>query len=320
MTLELGTERFSRSAWDHVSLRYQNQDPGRFRATFSSDLPEPPHSALFRQPDLQRLADDYVKPALECLLFGTLQNVVALPAERKALVTIYNLLSEKSRDLLSLPVVSFSVLLADAETVTRHGSGKCRLPEARDLLEDRILAGKLAFAGEHTPLSLTYAGSQGPPLKMHAASSLVRALAGLDVYLQYMAQPEDLIVIDEPEMNAHPEAQLMIAELLAVLVNKGVHVVITTHSPYIVDHLNNLVEAGHVPQSQQAKLAARFTLGTTDAFLSSEMVAAYFFDESGNVVDIFDRDEHDIDWSTFGSTSDRMSHLFNEILQATRRE
>ena len=37
-----------------------------------------------------------------------------------------------------------------------------------------------------------------------------------------------MIVIDEPEMNLHPEAQAQLMELLTMLVNCGLNVLITT--------------------------------------------------------------------------------------------
>ena len=48
-------------------------------------------------------------------------------------------------------------------------------------------------------------------------------------------------MIDEPELNIHPENQREIARLLARLVNAGLNIVISTHSDYIVRELNSLI-------------------------------------------------------------------------------
>ena len=48
-------------------------------------------------------------------------------------------------------------------------------------------------------------------------------------------------MVDEPELNLHPENQRRIARLFARLVNAGVKVFITTHSDYIVKELNTLI-------------------------------------------------------------------------------
>ena len=49
------------------------------------------------------------------------------------------------------------------------------------------------------------------------------------------------MVIDEPELNLHPENQRKIARLFARLVNLGIRVFITTHSDYIIKEFNTLV-------------------------------------------------------------------------------
>ena len=51
----------------------------------------------------------------------------------------------------------------------------------------------------------------------------------------------DLLIIDEPELNLHPENQRRVARLLARLVNLGIKIFITTHSDYIIKELNTLI-------------------------------------------------------------------------------
>ena len=48
-------------------------------------------------------------------------------------------------------------------------------------------------------------------------------------------------MIDEPELNLHPENQCRMARLLARLVNLGIRVFVTTHSDYIIKELNTLI-------------------------------------------------------------------------------
>ena len=60
-------------------------------------------------------------------------------------------------------------------------------------------------------------------------------------YLRHCAQKGDLFIIDEPELNLHPENQCRLARLFACLVNAGLKVFITTHSDYIVKEINTLL-------------------------------------------------------------------------------
>jgi len=64
---------------------------------------------------------------------------------------------------------------------------------------------------------------------MQVASSMVKELAPLYLCLRYLVEPDELLIIDEPEMNLHPAAQVQIIEFLAMLVQAGLKVLITTH-------------------------------------------------------------------------------------------
>ena len=80
---------------------------------------------------------------------------------------------------------------------------------------------------------------------MNESSSAVRSLLDLGFYLRHEAQQGDLLMIDEPELNLHPENQRRVARLLARLVNLGIKVFITTHSDYIIKELNTLIMLNH---------------------------------------------------------------------------
>ena len=78
-------------------------------------------------------------------------------------------------------------------------------------------------------------------LTMDESSSAVRSLLDIGFYLRHVAKPGDLLMIDEPELNLHPENQCRMARLFARLVNLGIRVFVTTHSDYIVKELNTLI-------------------------------------------------------------------------------
>ena len=78
-------------------------------------------------------------------------------------------------------------------------------------------------------------------LTMDESSSAVRSLLDIGFYLRHAAKPGDLLMIDEPELNLHPENQCRMARLFARLVNLGIRVFVTTHSDYIIKELNTLI-------------------------------------------------------------------------------
>ena len=78
-------------------------------------------------------------------------------------------------------------------------------------------------------------------LSLVESSSAVRSLLDIGFYLRHIAAPGDLLMVDEPELNLHPENQRRMARLFSRLVNIGIKVFITTHSDYIIKELNTLI-------------------------------------------------------------------------------
>ena len=182
-----------------------------------------------------------------------------------------------------------------------------------DLLEE-ILGGKVQYSGpslisqpiQYPAQDVMFQPIEGGKLEISIASSMVKELSPLLFYLRYLAKPGELIIIDEPEMNLHPEAQVKIIEFLALLVNAGLYVLITTHSPYIVDHLTNLIKASEVEDKERVR--DQFFLKRTDAFISKEKVMVYLF-EQGQAQKAID-EEGVIELNSFGKISDRISEIY----------
>ncbi|AQQ09475.1 cell division ATP-binding protein FtsE [Sedimentisphaera cyanobacteriorum] len=78
-------------------------------------------------------------------------------------------------------------------------------------------------------------------LTMDESSSSVRSLLDLGFYLKHICRKGDLLMVDEPELNMHPENQRKIARLFARLINLGIKIFVTTHSDYLIKELNSLI-------------------------------------------------------------------------------
>ncbi|MDH0713374.1 AAA family ATPase, partial [Acinetobacter johnsonii] len=78
-------------------------------------------------------------------------------------------------------------------------------------------------------------------LGLGEASSAVRSLMIIWFWLCHVANENSFIMIDEPELNLHPENQRKFARFIVSLVNAGVKVFMTTHSDYVIRELNTLV-------------------------------------------------------------------------------
>ena len=76
---------------------------------------------------------------------------------------------------------------------------------------------------------------------MYLASASIKSLFLVDMYINHVARKDQILIIDEPELNLHPDNQVKFARLIARLVNAKVKILLTTHSDYIVREINNLV-------------------------------------------------------------------------------
>lgn len=207
-----------------------------------------------------------------------------------------------------------SIFTIDSKEISQREKAAENNPEIQkyiqlaQTLENQILNGGLAFSTpEPEPQrDILFSPTQGTSLEIPIASSMVKELTPLVLYLRHLAQPNELLVIDEPEMNLHPEAQAQMIEFLAMLVRAGLHVLVTTHSSYMVDHLVNLIQAAEHEQEEQKALADIFFLQNAEAFISQNDVSVYLIDQ-GKAENIL----HDgkINWSTFGDVSDRIAQI-----------
>lgn len=85
-------------------------------------------------------------------------------------------------------------------------------------------------------------------LDLFMASSSVNQLAILYLYLKYWVKEEDnAIIIDEPEINLHPDNQIKLVNLLMKFADRDNNrVIMTTHSPLLADAVNNHIRIGYL--------------------------------------------------------------------------
>lgn len=108
-------------------------------------------------------------------------------------------------------------------------------------LERQVLGGKLSKT-EFDELEFTPdTSADAKPLGLHQSASVIKSLASLVWHLRYEARKGERLIIDEPELNLHPDNQRKVARVLAKAVNRGLKIMMSTHSDYLVRELNNLI-------------------------------------------------------------------------------
>ena len=141
-------------------------------------------------------------------------------------------------------------------------------------------------------------------LGLHMTSGAVKSLFGLWFYLEHQAKPGAMLMIDEPELNIHPENQRKIARLLARLVNDGLKITISTHSDYIVREINSLIM---LSLDEDGALRRKHKYEEAE-ILKPEQVGAYLFDE--HTIEPFKIDPED---GIYATTFDRVIDDLNTV-------
>jgi len=115
---------------------------------------------------------------------------------------------------------------------------------------------------------------QKTEIPLHRASSTVSELAPLFLYLKYIIEPGCILIIEEPEAHLHPENQRILAKFLVRLIRKGVNIVITTHSEYLLEQLSGFILLSKVDTKKRVE---KYKYSEED-FLKPDEIATYVFD------------------------------------------
>ncbi|KYF86401.1 hypothetical protein BE20_25370 [Sorangium cellulosum] len=246
------------------------------------------------------LVASFISSVLAETVFAGAEDACILPAERSAIQLFSRELSIKRNELVDtmarvagrprdepqligedlewllarrarrypLPIRDGLDLASNLSEVTKLKSDYASLA---DDLERDVMGGSIEI--DENGDTRFQPSDSGTRISMHLSSSSVKALSALSIYLRHLARKGQILIIDEPELNLHPDNQRRIARVLARLVRSGVKVMISTHSDYVIRELNNLImlsadKSGNLLQKHGYR---------TDETLLPEQVGAYLF-------------------------------------------
>ncbi len=92
-------------------------------------------------------------------------------------------------------------------------------------------------------------------LPLMNASSMVSELAPVVLYLRHWVMPGNVLIVEEPESHLHPAMQVEFTRQLALLVDSGIRVIITTHSEWVLEELANIVQRSRLSRKQRKELS-----------------------------------------------------------------
>ncbi len=126
---------------------------------------------------------------------------------------------------------------------------KSRFADLADELESGVLRGSVSVA-DTGELRFAPTDNKAASLEMHLTASVVKSLSSLVFYFRHLAYYGDFIIIDEPELNLHPDNQRLITRILAKAARRGIKIMMSTHSDYVLRELNHLIMLSKLPEDE----------------------------------------------------------------------
>lgn len=118
--------------------------------------------------------------------------------------------------------------------------------EIAEQIEKGILQGSVQITDNGDVEFVSDKMEKNKHLPIHMTSSIVKTISSLVIYLKHIARKGDLLIVDEPEMNFHPDVQVLLTRIFALLSKQNLRIIISTHSDYIIREINNLIMAENI--------------------------------------------------------------------------
>lgn len=130
------------------------------------------------------------------------------------------------------------------------------------------------------------------------------------LFYYLLQQNQTLFIIEEPESHLFPESQKYITELITLASNCNHSVVLTTHSPYVLGTLNNLLYAKTLP-AECAKEAGKIIPA---AFWLDDKLFDALFVKDGTAENCMDAETHMIQNERIDEISKVINTEFDQLL------
>ena len=145
-----------------------------------------------------------------------------------------------------------------------------------------------------------------------ASSGQQEAVWILNVVFYYLLNnKKSFFIIEEPESHLFPNAQKLMAEFISLAKNGGNKILLTTHSPYILGTINNMLYASRI--SKEVNNSSLGKIINPLKWLNFEKLSAYYV-ELGVMKSCLDEDFEAIDNEIIDGASDEINTDYDKMV------
>lgn len=258
------------------------------------------------------------------IVFQEDRELIFIPAGRSLLATLSDQLqfiNPRSIDFLmrtfleKINIVrpifnkSLSEIIKERRLLTQFDIDYNKTKLAEEIIS-KILKGKYQYDKDGE--KIFFEGNKYVRLSFSSSGQQESLWILLLLFIIILEKQNVFIVIEEPEAHLFPEAQKDITNLIALMSNvEHSQVVITTHSPYILASINNLIFANKAGQINQEEVSEKIN---RNLWIDRDKVYAAMV-KAGEVTDIIDSELNIIQQENIDSVSGAINDEFDFLFQ-----
>jgi hypothetical protein len=257
------------------------------------------------------IEEDKVINLIKGLVRTTFKEVIYIPAERG----VVSFLSEKYAALEREKLIAlFPEILLDFTGIFNRVSS---------LIRKRYIGLFEVIYQKENGQDYIILPNEKRFLLSESASGLQAVIPALIIF-DYFSQYETTksYIFEEPELNLFPVAQKSLVELLAdKVLSHGHKIIITTHSPYILTSINNLLFASKIQREYPESKEKLVKVSGLNHFISSSDIAVYYLsneEELNCSINLIDKNTGLIPDNDLDSASDEIMDVFDNLMSVYR--
>ena len=272
-------------------------------------------------------ADD-IRKNIYSDIFKNDMEILYIPAGRSLLTLLsaqigylYSVMDDRQKSTMDYCTQNYLERVLQIKSYFDRGPSQLLKKELNNNsnIDEAIL--KMAIAKIEEILKGEYKNSDGEELlklsdsefiKLNYASSGQQEAVWITNMLFYymLGNMKTYFIIEEPESHLFPEAQKAITELISIAKNDKNKVLITTHSPYILGSINNLLYADKIGKSKNKEMVEE--LVSPHMWLSHSVMGAYYL-ENGMLENILDEEYQDINHDVIDGVSSVINETYEKL-------
>lgn len=237
---------------------------------------------------------NYVEHLRNAIRYIMERNSLFLPASRTGLFHLYrDFFVNKADDALSYKIKDDKIIenkehyggltqpmyefLRFLQTYDENEQSKNIYNRELRFFEEKLIEGHISMNKQGRFSYNEKTDRRGIP--MYLASSMINEIAPIALALTDGRYFERLI-IDEVEASLHPEKQLQLVRFLNRLNNKGIQLIVSTHSDTFVSKLNNLYMLSKYKDSNHTNMLKKLELEEEDIIYQDELFVYEFVNQA----------------------------------------